>query len=135
MCKTEAPDDMDPTLEDYTEIITFDPDGDLYLHVGTDVEPLTKTYLVCSKALSRASRVFKKMLYGCFAESRPSDGKYAWTVDLPEDRQEALELMLHIIHVNFDLVPEHLQITQLYEFLITADKYDTFAIAKPWAHR
>ncbi|KAK1989621.1 hypothetical protein LX36DRAFT_676422 [Colletotrichum falcatum] len=60
MCKTEAPDDMDLTLEDYIEIITFDPDGDLYLHV----------------ALSYALKVFKKMLYGSFAESMPSDGDF-----------------------------------------------------------
>ncbi|OLN95816.1 hypothetical protein CCHL11_02782 [Colletotrichum chlorophyti] len=128
------PIEQNPLWQNYGEITILDRYGDLYLHVGADVEPLTKTYLICSKALSRASVVFEKMLYGGFSESEATSGDHAWTVDLPEDRSEPLELMLHITHGHFNLVPQKLQLTQLHRFLVLADKYDVLAIARPWAH-
>ncbi|TEA05993.1 hypothetical protein C8034_v001434 [Colletotrichum sidae] len=98
------------------DITDCDPSGDLYLHVGAEAEGKTKTYLVCSKALSRASPVFQRMLYGDFAESRQSDAGYNWTIDLTDDRQEPLELLLHIIHGNFE-------------------QYDVTRVTRPWAER
>ncbi|KAF6804505.1 nuclear pore protein-like protein [Colletotrichum sojae] len=121
-------------------VVTFDVNGDLYLHVGADVEEKTRTYLVCSKALARASPVFARMLYGRFAESRPqhahspsAESEHGWTVDLPEDRQEPLELLLHIVHGAFANVPEALELTRLWAFLVVANKYDATAAARPWA--
>lgn len=128
------------------DVVTFDVHGDLYLHVGTDVEEKTRTYLVCSKALARASPVFARMLYGPFAEARPQHNHHhhspapgsdsddhGWTVDLPEDRQEPLELLLHIVHGAFASVPEALELTRLWAFLVVANKYDATAAARPWA--
>ncbi|KAF9876418.1 hypothetical protein CkaCkLH20_06361 [Colletotrichum karsti] len=123
----------DPPSPVLGELITFDPNGDLYLHVGAGVEEKTKTYFVCSKALARASTVFRKMLYGGFAESGLSDADHGWTVDLPEDRQEPMELMLNIVHGTFDMVPEKLELTQLYTFLVVTEKYDATNITRPWA--
>ncbi|KAL0940476.1 nuclear pore protein-like protein [Colletotrichum truncatum] len=129
----EAIDHDDPCSPVLGEYVSFDPNGDLYLNVGAEVEKTTKTYFVCSKALSRASTVFRKMLYGGFAESGHSDVDHGWTVDLPEDRQEPLELMLHIVHGAFDMVPEKLELTELYTFLVVTEKYDATAITRPWA--
>lgn len=111
----------------------LDSNGDLYLKIGEEVDEKAKTFFVCSKALSRASTVFRKMLYGGFAESRPSDAHQTWTVELPEDRQEPLELMLNIVHGRFDMVPEQLDLTHLYKLLVVTEKYDATAIARPWA--
>ncbi|KAJ0347663.1 hypothetical protein COL154_010775 [Colletotrichum chrysophilum] len=72
----------------------LDSKGDLYLVVGSDIragDP--STFLVCSKALARASPVFDKMLFGPFAESHLE----------PEDIYEA-KLTLHIA-LHFGCIP------------------------------
>ncbi|TQN67645.1 hypothetical protein CSHISOI_07845, partial [Colletotrichum shisoi] len=96
-------DEDDDDDDDVRDLHVLDPNGDLFLHVGDEVEEKPRSYLVCSKALARASPVFAKMLYGSFAERRrPSPGgahvDRRWTVDLPEDRQQPLELLLDVAH-------------------------------------
>ncbi|KAI8236744.1 hypothetical protein K4K55_003738 [Colletotrichum sp. SAR 10_96] len=125
--------DHDPPSPISGELVSFDPNGDLYLHVGAGVEEKTKTYFVCSKALARASTVFRKMLYGGFAESGHSDVDHGWTVDLPEDRQQPMEMMLNIAHGAFEKVPEKIELTELYTFLVVTEKYDATNITRPWA--
>ncbi|KAE9572328.1 hypothetical protein CGMCC3_g11745 [Colletotrichum fructicola] len=125
--------DHDPPSPISGELVSFDPNGDLYLHVGAGVEKKTKTYFVCSKALARASTVFRKMLYGGFAESGHSDADHGWTVDLPEDRQQPMEMMLNIVHGAFEKVPEKIELTELYTFLVVTEKYDATNITRPWA--
>ncbi|KAJ5017600.1 hypothetical protein K4K57_008197 [Colletotrichum sp. SAR 10_99] len=125
--------DHDPPSPISGELVSFDPNGDLYLHVGAGVEEKTKTYFVCSKALARASTVFRKMLYGGFAESGHSDVDHGWTVDLPEDRQQPMEMMLNIVHGAFEKVPEKIELTELYTFLVVTEKYDATNITRPWA--
>ncbi|KAI8175181.1 hypothetical protein K4K51_007759 [Colletotrichum sp. SAR 10_75] len=125
--------DHDPPSPISGELVSFDPNGDLYLHVGAGVEEKAKTYFVCSKALARASTVFRKMLYGGFAESGQSDVDHGWTVDLPEDRQQPMEMMLNIVHGAFEKVPEKIELTELYTFLVVTEKYDATNITRPWA--
>ncbi|KAK2054316.1 hypothetical protein LY76DRAFT_619330 [Colletotrichum caudatum] len=126
--------DDEPTARGTDEVDVLDSRGDLYLQVGKDVERKPKTYLVCSKALARVSAVFVKMLYGGFAESRPTDAAQKhWTVELPDDRREPTELLLHIVHGRFDSVPEQLELNLLYQFLVVVDKYDAAGATRPWA--
>ncbi|KAJ0347661.1 hypothetical protein COL154_010773 [Colletotrichum chrysophilum] len=73
------------------------------------------------------------MLYGGFAESGHSDVDHGWTVDLPEDRQQPMEMMLNIVHGAFDKVPEKIELTELYTFLVVTEKYDATNITRPWA--
>ncbi|KAI8267569.1 hypothetical protein K4K56_004477 [Colletotrichum sp. SAR 10_98] len=78
---------------------TFDSKGDLYLVVGIRAgDP--STFLVCSKVLARASPVFDKMLFGPFAESRPSTESSkqdsAWIVHLPETNRPILRWYLEL---------------------------------------
>ncbi|KAK6824568.1 hypothetical protein PG987_012062 [Apiospora arundinis] len=56
--------------------LSFDPDGDLLLAVGEECPGATPaTYKVDSRALSRASAVFRQMFHGAFAKShRPEVG-------------------------------------------------------------
>ncbi|GKT51941.1 uncharacterized protein ColSpa_12122 [Colletotrichum spaethianum] len=125
--------DREPAIRSVGGLDVFDSNGDLYFQVGKDVEEKTKTYFVCSKALARASAVFDKMLYGGFAESRPADACDSWTVELPEDRQEPMELLLHIVHGRFEMVPDQLELTRLYQFLVVVEKYDATGVTRPWA--
>lgn len=125
----------------------FDSDGDLLLKVGTIkcVAPRSSltgtpsndaacTFQVCSRAMARASSVWKRMLFGGFAESKPKEGE--WVVRLPDDSPEAMSTLLSIVHADFDAVPLHshrLATHNLFELTVLTDKYDLTHIMKPWA--
>ncbi|KAI1497937.1 hypothetical protein F5X99DRAFT_432397 [Biscogniauxia marginata] len=91
------------------------------------------TFLVCSKALARASRAWKRLLYGGFLESKPADGTQ-WKVHLPGDKPEPIATILNIIHYRFEHVPDKSSITlqSLYEITVVADKYDLTHMLRPW---
>ncbi|KAI8315813.1 hypothetical protein K4K59_000750 [Colletotrichum sp. SAR11_240] len=108
---------------------SFDPIGDLTLRVGEDV--VAYEFIVCSRTLSRWSPVFRTMLFGGFAESRPADA--AWSVSLPEDLPSAMFLVLSIIHGCFEHVPTSLSQIELYQTLVATEKYDMTKIVRPWA--
>ncbi|KAM7193935.1 hypothetical protein V8F20_008205 [Naviculisporaceae sp. PSN 640] len=113
--------------------VIFDRDGDLTLVVGSGKQKA----LVCSRALSRASLVFEKMLNGPFRESNPNRGHIgetrAWAVELPDDEWQAVEIMLSIWHGSVHLVPHSLDLETLYSLLVFADKYDMTRSLAPWA--
>ncbi|KAF6810136.1 hypothetical protein CPLU01_15380 [Colletotrichum plurivorum] len=113
-----------------TDVVAYDPDGDLILRVGPDLS--TSKYQVCSKTLSRSSVVFKRMLYGPFLESLPTDGS-EWTVQLPDDDAAAMAVFLSIIHGMFHLTPNTLTLKELYNLLILTEKYDATDRLRPWA--
>ena len=105
-----------------------DMDGDLRLRVGTE----EREFVVCSRSLSRASPVFKCMLYGSFQESKPTDGSTPWVVHLPEDNGDAAELLLNAAHARFDRIPETLPLNAIYDALVFSDKYDMTRLLQPW---
>lgn len=113
-----------------SDVVAYDPDGDLILYVGQDLN--TKKYQVCSKTLSRSSVVFKRMLYGPFLESRPMDGS-EWIVELPDDDAAAMAVLLSIIHGLFHLTPKTLPLKELYNLLTVTEKYDATDRLRPWA--
>ncbi|RYP86788.1 hypothetical protein DL770_004859 [Monosporascus sp. CRB-9-2] len=63
------------------------------------------TYVVCSKTLSSSSPVFKRLLYGGFAESKKPEAGSQWAVYLPEDEPTPMKTILNIAHGRFDQVP------------------------------
>lgn len=118
----------------------MDRDGDLTLEVpymDKNKQPLRKKFVVCSKTLSRASPVFKEMLYGGFAESKqPKKGDQSWTVKLPDDDHDSLKILLDIMHANFDKIPSKLRsLDKLYRIAVLTDKYDTAHLLRPWIHQ
>ncbi|KAK1963416.1 hypothetical protein LY78DRAFT_641532 [Colletotrichum sublineola] len=110
------------------ELVVYDKDGDLTIRVGSRLRP----YRVDSKTLSRSSPVFKRMLFGGFAESRPSDGG-DWVVDLPDDRSASMEILFRIVHGAFEMVPTQLSLGDLYTVLAHTEKYDATRLLRPWA--
>ena len=99
---------------------TIDPNGDLDVEVGTNrciISPDQAThehsqasiFQVDSRSLARGSKVFSKMLYGGFAESKqPADtNQEFWTVCLPDDNPVFMELLFHIMHINVEKLPEN----------------------------
>lgn len=96
---------------------------------------LAITFRVCSRTLARSSPVWEKMLYGRFAESKPSGSD--WVVELPDDDAEAIELLLYIAHARLDSVPafDHTpEVEKLYQIAVFADKWDMIQFLRPWAN-
>ncbi|KAK1968286.1 hypothetical protein LY78DRAFT_440442 [Colletotrichum sublineola] len=113
--------------------IYLDDNGDLRLCVGADVDENPQDFVVCSRALGRSSPVLKAMLFGGFAESRPCQAGGEWSVDLPEDSTQAMEIVLNIVHGHFHLIPDKLSLMRLYEVLTITEKYDMTVIIRPWS--
>ncbi|EFQ30174.1 hypothetical protein CGRA01v4_00442 [Colletotrichum graminicola] len=110
------------------ELLVYDEDGDLTIRVGPSLSP----FRVDSKTVSRSSLVFRRMLFGGFAESRPTDGS-DWVVDLPDDGRDSMEILFGIIHGAFERVPTELSLWSLYDLLVHTEKYDATRLLRPWA--
>ncbi|XXG95276.1 hypothetical protein Hte_001537 [Hypoxylon texense] len=123
--------------------VIIDPDGDLCLVVGDEDG---YTFVVCSKTVARASLVWKKLLYGNFAESlRPTkDSGKEWIVRLPDDNPRPMRVLLNIIHSRFDQVPinvgfdnpptdgSRMTFDDLFLLTVLTDKYDLTRNLRPW---
>lgn len=138
--------------------VTVDPDGDLYLRIGersgkdgldtskvskalfkgsVHVHPRVTEFLVDSKALSRASPVFSRMLNGGFAESLRPDSSTGekWVVRLPEDDIKAMSMLLHIMHCRFEhpqRLTDSFLLRHFYQIAIATDKYCCTHLVQPW---
>jgi hypothetical protein len=112
------------------QVTDIDPDGDLVLRVGAEFGKAI-AFRVCSGTMRRASPVWKKMLFGPWKESKPSDG--AWFVDLPDDKPWPVQILLAIIHSKFNLVYSFMTLSQLHDILVVTDKYDMISVIRPWA--
>jgi hypothetical protein len=94
-----------PSASQAPNTISFDERGDLRLEIGdADDERGQTSFLVCSRALARTSPVFKAMLFGGYAESKPAHGE--WVVQLPDDLDhiDGLRVIMDIVHGNFHKV-------------------------------
>ncbi|KUI74519.1 hypothetical protein VM1G_10091 [Cytospora mali] len=122
---------QDKTIAQVGPTIHFDVDGDLRLDVGENDK--VQRFKVCSKTLSRASKVFKAMLYGNFVESKPDSPGHEWVVELPEDDPKSLATVLYIIHNTFSKVPNAVTRDELFGITVLTNKYDMTEILRPWA--
>ncbi|KAK1464054.1 hypothetical protein CMEL01_12815 [Colletotrichum melonis] len=104
-----------------TEKVSFDDRGDLTLRVGSleDGSADVFDFVVCSRALARASPVFRAMLFSGFSESKPEGD--TWIVKLPEDRPAPFFILLNIIHGCFSAVPQKLELDELYQLLVVTN--------------
>ncbi|KAK6213823.1 nuclear pore protein [Colletotrichum tabaci] len=71
------------------------------------------------------------MIFGSFRESKPESED--WGVSLSNDNLDPLEILPHIIHANFPLVPGLPALPVLYEVFLISNKYDMVLALKPWA--
>ncbi|KAK8029759.1 hypothetical protein PG993_011050 [Apiospora rasikravindrae] len=134
-----------PDLPAEPATVVFDADGDLVLNVGitkceqypfagvhiSHVHNVASAFRVCSRAMARASPVWRSMLFGGFAESKPTSGN--WVVNLPDDSPQAMSTLLGIVHAKFDDVPQTVGPHELFDIAVIADKYDLTHLLKPWA--
>jgi hypothetical protein len=112
----------------------FDDEGDLTLVVGEGEEQ--KRLKVCSRTLARHSPVFKTMLFGGWAESRPVPSNQKWEVGLPDDKWMSTHRAMQIVHGMFQEVGKwDLGLEALYELLAFTNKYDMTPTLRPWAKK
>lgn len=105
----------------------FDARGDLKLIVGAD----KVAFKVCSRALARSSPVWEALLYGPFAEGKAQQHGGDWEIPLPEDRPEALRILIAAVHRGADDLPRQIGHEQLLRLTVIADKYDMTGSLKP----
>ncbi|KFA52961.1 hypothetical protein S40293_09404 [Stachybotrys chartarum IBT 40293] len=86
---------------------------------------------VSSASLYNTSKYWKVMLGGHFAEAQPGQ---SIILDMTEDKFEALEIFLNIIHLHFDKVPCSLSVENFAELAKLADKYLSVALLRPWVN-
>jgi len=103
----------EPVSENLTHVYEYDTHiidsrGDLWVLVhGTGLWGSSKPLRlkVCSRALSRASLVFEKMLYGTFSESKhhrtSEDAEDDWEISLPEMPPLGVRQLFEIMHCRF----------------------------------
>jgi hypothetical protein len=113
------------------QTIHVDPEGDLVLRVGSELGT-PADIRVCSSTMRRASLVWKSMLFGPWKESKPALGD--WVVSLPEDKTWAMRVLLSIAHGNFGDVPKTVDVVQLYDIVMLADKYALLRMLQPWVN-
>jgi hypothetical protein len=109
-----------------TTLIPLDADGDLVLRARK------WSFKACSATLRRASPVWKAMLFGPWKESRPTIEGEEWVVTQSEDPTSALEVVLAIVHGQFDRVPQHMELQAVSGVLMVRDKYDVSGVMGPW---
>lgn len=113
------------------EFCSLDPDGDLILRIGSGDDGRVVDFKVCSAALRRASPVFKAMLFGQWAEAKPTSGQ--WIVALPDDDPFAFRPILAMVHGKFDIIPASMTLEQISDIVVITDKYGLTALLRPWA--
>lgn len=125
--------EKEPDMEEPPSVLAVDSEGDLRFEVGQETEGTTRTLIVCSKAVARASMLFRTMLFGGFAAGKRT-ATSEWTIALPEDNAEAFTTLMHMVHANFKMVPATVTRDQLYEITILTDKYSMTEVLRPWAN-
>ncbi|KAK5625910.1 hypothetical protein RRF57_001626 [Xylaria bambusicola] len=126
---TEAKDEAEATGT------KFHRDADLQVIIKTlDSNPTI--YLACASALACASLVWRTMLYHDNTDADGSNGDskrgQVQTIRLDGD-PEAIGLLFHIIHYEFNHVPECPTLSQLFELGKAACQFRCTHILYPWA--
>ncbi|KAF8426184.1 hypothetical protein EV426DRAFT_572657 [Tirmania nivea] len=119
----------------------MDPEGDVVLLIPTDKG--NARFQINSSTLCVVSPVFRAMIgrYSRFKEASALAGTKAneshtpYELTLEDDNQNALAVVLRIIHMKNHLVPKHLDEDQLYEVAVICDKYDMSQAVMLWTDR
>ncbi|KAH8655619.1 hypothetical protein BX600DRAFT_470006 [Xylariales sp. PMI_506] len=97
--------------------------------LGHDGTPAFQSFMASSSAMIRACKPWERMLAGPFAEGQ-SD--YPSILDFTEDNSTVLEIVMNVIHLRFDQLPQTVSLKTLAELAILTDKYMLTAVMAPW---
>lgn len=131
---------MDEPAETLDQVIELDGEGDLILVVrGADADSnsSSRQFLVASKVLILASRVFGKMLSPAFKEGQQlrkageENSAKPPTITLEKDCVDAMDFILSTLHYNNSRLP-NLTAMDIVNIAIQSDKYDCNTALMPW---
>lgn len=119
----------------------MDPEGDVVLIIPTDKGKAR--FQINSSTLCVASPVFRAMIgrhskfkeASVLAAARADARCTPYELTLGGDNQNALAVVLRIIHMKNHLVPKQLDEDQLYEVAVICDKYDVSHAVMLWTDR
>lgn len=109
--------------------------SNLTAHLGQDAEKRpVKSFEVLAEVLPMHSSVWNAMLRpdGRFLEARAKE------LTFPDDDSDAFEVVLAVVHGQFDGIPEEMAFSMLKHLLTIIDRYDLSKIMKtftPNGHR
>ncbi|KAI0975341.1 hypothetical protein F4678DRAFT_323737 [Xylaria arbuscula] len=129
------------------EVEVFDPDGDMVLLVGKHKctnascingqsgQPNAICFHVNSAIIAGASPAFGFVLYSPSAVSAAQRDAVKWTVRLPDDDPNAMQTVINILygHYPITLADEHVDLEELLQLTILADKYDLVHHFAEWS--
>ncbi|KAK4169796.1 hypothetical protein QBC43DRAFT_351961 [Cladorrhinum sp. PSN259] len=126
-----------PRHEEFDRV--FDPEGDLILRVGGaggSYSDQPAHYRVCSATLRR-TRIIPSSKPQTVSESvlnsvRLGSDRVTFC-SLPENYKIGMEVVLAILHGNFDSLPKRPSTFVLYAIVTTAEKYELNHLIRPWA--
>lgn len=121
---SDSDSDSDRDLDSFipTEVVEIDPRGDLKLKVVLNTEEKL-LFVVCSRALARASRYWEILLYGEFKEAKQNNGEQ-WVVRVEEDDPYAFHILVLLVHgrpYEEECMEAHFYTA--FEATVLADKY------------
>ncbi|KAK0609256.1 hypothetical protein DIS24_g12375 [Lasiodiplodia hormozganensis] len=108
----------------------FDPNGDTRLLLKQpNGSPDKKIFVVSYKTMCLVCDSWDRILNptGYSRETR-----HGHTISLPHDDWKALEIILNIAHLQFDLVPRKIDFHLLLEVAVLTEKYGATKIVRPW---
>ena len=74
------------------------------------------------------------MLFNTYGmlETKPTDGR-PWVAELPEDDEEAMALVLAMVHAKSATLQPSFELKMIYQIMIIVDKYDLYEVIRPYA--
>lgn len=115
--------------------IVFDKHADarVRLRRGGDIE--ATVYLVCSRAVARASPALKSKIQIISSTEDAKGGPEVLdgqVIEVFADDNDSLSIFLKAAHADFLEIPRTLSVSQLYNLATFASHYDCAAILAPW---
>ncbi|KAI1119078.1 hypothetical protein F5Y14DRAFT_438159 [Nemania sp. NC0429] len=128
-------------------MVTLDAHGDMMLLVGKQKcihescnderqnrQPNAICFRLNSAIIAGASPAFGLALYSPSAETTRHDG-VKWTVNLPDDDPQAMQTIITILYGHYPVssFDKHMEIEQLLQLTVVADKYDLVHLFPKWS--
>lgn len=103
----------------------YDAEGDLALIVGKDN---THKFQLSSKLLASTSTVWKDLI----AAAKEVDST---TIHLPDDDPWSISILIHIINLQFTILPRSITFQELYSLACLSQKYQVSELLLPFVWR
>ncbi|KAK9780390.1 putative BTB domain-containing protein [Seiridium cardinale] len=114
------------------DMLQLDPEGDVILHVKNSATGAEGKFLVASKVLGLASKMFAKMFSPSFKEGRQLREEVRPCITLEEDDPTAMETILRVLHYKHESIPFTMNAKTLSTLAVHIDKYQCHQTLAPW---